>query len=133
MTRTEALAIVQEYVKNQNLIRHMLAVEAAMRFYARKFEEDVEMWGITGLLHADGQAGNVGTRTPAIGFWSGASTRPTIVAARSMRTSCSKVPPSWGSTFLPVFSISDMSCTKPGARPSTIVTFSLCGWEKVLF
>ena len=51
MTRTEALAIVQEYVKNQNLIRHMLAVEAAMRFYARKYEEDVEKWGITGLLH----------------------------------------------------------------------------------
>lgn len=51
MNRTEALSIVQEYVKNENLIRHMLAVEAAMRFYAEKYGEDVELWGLTGLLH----------------------------------------------------------------------------------
>lgn len=51
MKRSEALAIVQEFVKNENLIRHMLAVEAAMRFYADSFNEDVESWGITGLLH----------------------------------------------------------------------------------
>ncbi len=51
MNRTEALAIVREYVKNENLVRHMLAVEAAMRFYAEKFGEDVETWGVTGLLH----------------------------------------------------------------------------------
>jgi putative nucleotidyltransferase with HDIG domain len=51
MDRTEALAIVQEYVKSENLIRHMLAVEAAMRFYARKFGEDEAVWGLTGLLH----------------------------------------------------------------------------------
>ncbi len=51
MERSEALAIVQEYVKNQNLIRHMLAVEAAMRFYAEKLGQDVDLWGITGLLH----------------------------------------------------------------------------------
>ena len=51
ITRDQALAIVHEYVKNVNLIRHMLAVEAAMRFYAEKFGEDVEKWGITGLLH----------------------------------------------------------------------------------
>ena len=49
--RAEALAIVQEYVKNKNLVRHMLAVEAAMRFYAEKFGEDLEIWGVTGLLH----------------------------------------------------------------------------------
>jgi len=51
MTRDEAYAIVQEYVKNENLIRHMLSVEAAMRFYAEKYGEDVEMWGMGGLLH----------------------------------------------------------------------------------
>lgn len=51
MTRSEALALVQEYTKNQNLIKHMLAVEAAMRAYARKFGEDEETWGVTGLLH----------------------------------------------------------------------------------
>lgn len=51
MNREEALSIVQEYVKNINLIRHMLAVEAAMRFYGEKFQEDVETWGCTGLLH----------------------------------------------------------------------------------
>ncbi len=36
MNRTEALALVREYVKNENLVRHMLSVEAAMRFYAVK-------------------------------------------------------------------------------------------------
>mgnify|MGYP001025982823 FL=1 len=51
MNRSEALAIVQEYVKNESLVRHMLAVEAAMRFYAEKSGEDIETWGITGLLH----------------------------------------------------------------------------------
>lgn len=51
MTREEALAIVHEFVKGENLIKHMLAVEAAMRFYAEKFGEDVEKWGVTGLLH----------------------------------------------------------------------------------
>jgi putative nucleotidyltransferase with HDIG domain len=51
MNRTEALAIVREYIKNENLIRHMLAVEAAMRFYADKFDEDPETWGMVGLLH----------------------------------------------------------------------------------
>jgi len=51
MNRQQALEIVHEYVKNENLIRHMLAVEAAMRFYAEKFNEDVEKWGVVGLLH----------------------------------------------------------------------------------
>jgi putative nucleotidyltransferase with HDIG domain len=51
MTREEALALVREYVKNDNLIKHMLAVEAAMRFYAGKSGEDVEKWAMTGLLH----------------------------------------------------------------------------------
>jgi putative nucleotidyltransferase with HDIG domain len=51
MNREEALAIVREYVKNESLVRHMLAVEAAMRFYAAKYEEDAELWGAVGLLH----------------------------------------------------------------------------------
>lgn len=51
MDRSAALAIVREFVKNENLIRHMLAVEAAMRFYAQKFGEDAETWGTIGLLH----------------------------------------------------------------------------------
>lgn len=51
MTREEALALVREYVKNDNLVKHMLAVEAAMRFYAGKFGEDVKLWALTGLLH----------------------------------------------------------------------------------
>ncbi len=51
MNRQEALDLVHQYVKNENLIRHMLAVEAAMRFYAEKYGEDPELWGIVGLLH----------------------------------------------------------------------------------
>jgi len=51
MTRDEALTLVREYVKNENLVKHMLAVEAAMRFYAEKFGEDTEKWCVTGLLH----------------------------------------------------------------------------------
>jgi len=51
MTREEALAMVHEFVKGENLIKHMLAVEAAMRFYAEKYGEDIEKWGLAGLLH----------------------------------------------------------------------------------
>jgi len=51
MDRIEALAIVTEYVKSNNLINHMLAVEAAMRHYARKLNENEETWGLAGLLH----------------------------------------------------------------------------------
>jgi putative nucleotidyltransferase with HDIG domain len=51
MDRNQALAIVHEYIKNENLVKHMLAVEAAMRFYAEKYDQDVELWGLTGLLH----------------------------------------------------------------------------------
>jgi len=51
MNRNEALAVVREYVKANGLVNHMLCVEAAMRFYAEKFGEDVEVWGLTGLLH----------------------------------------------------------------------------------
>ena len=51
MNREDAFAIVTEFTKNENLIKHMLAVEAAMRAYARKFREDEESWGRVGLLH----------------------------------------------------------------------------------
>lgn len=51
MERSQALSIVQEFVKSPNLINHMLSVEAAMRFYARKLGEDEDLWGLTGLLH----------------------------------------------------------------------------------
>jgi putative nucleotidyltransferase with HDIG domain len=52
MNRDEALALVREYVKNENLVRHMLAVESAMHFYAEKLDPDnVETWRVSGLLH----------------------------------------------------------------------------------
>jgi putative nucleotidyltransferase with HDIG domain len=51
MNREEAHALMCEYTKNESLRRHMLSVEIAMRAYARKQGEDVEKWGIVGLLH----------------------------------------------------------------------------------
>jgi putative nucleotidyltransferase with HDIG domain len=50
-TREEAWSLVSEYTENQNLVRHMLAVEAAMRAYARKYGEDEDLWGVVGLVH----------------------------------------------------------------------------------
>ncbi len=50
-SREEALAIVREFTSNENLRKHMYAVEAAMRAYARRYGEDEDRWGITGLLH----------------------------------------------------------------------------------
>ena len=51
MNRQDALTLMQEYTKNDALLRHMYAVESAMRAYARKYGEDEEKWGIAGLLH----------------------------------------------------------------------------------
>jgi putative nucleotidyltransferase with HDIG domain len=51
LNRTDALALLNDYVKDPSLIRHMLSVEAAMRAYARKLGEDEAKWGIVGLLH----------------------------------------------------------------------------------
>jgi putative nucleotidyltransferase with HDIG domain len=51
LSRDGALALMHEYTQNENLRRHMYAVEAAMRAYARKFGEDEELWGVTGLIH----------------------------------------------------------------------------------
>jgi putative nucleotidyltransferase with HDIG domain len=50
-TREDAWALVCEYVQDNGLRRHMLAVSAAMRWYAEKLDQDVEYWGIVGLLH----------------------------------------------------------------------------------
>ncbi|HLW61237.1 MAG TPA: HDIG domain-containing protein [bacterium] len=51
MTRDEALGILNEHTKSPNLLKHMMAVEAVMRAYALRFGEDVETWGLVGLLH----------------------------------------------------------------------------------
>jgi len=50
-TREEALILLFEYTKTESLRKHALAVEAVMRAYAKKFNENEEEWGITGLLH----------------------------------------------------------------------------------
>ncbi len=49
--RETALALMHEYTPSESLRRHMYAVEAGMRAYARKSGEDEELWGLTGLLH----------------------------------------------------------------------------------
>ena len=51
MTRDEALTLMHEYTPSEALRKHMYAVEAAMRAYAGKYGEDVESWGLVGLLH----------------------------------------------------------------------------------
>lgn len=51
LDRSKNLALVDEFVTSDSLKRHMLAVEAAMRAYAEKLGEDVELWGAVGLLH----------------------------------------------------------------------------------
>lgn len=51
MNIDDARKLVREYVKNESLVRHMLAVEAAMAAYAKKYGEDEEKWRVAGLLH----------------------------------------------------------------------------------
>ena len=51
MTRDEALALIRECIDNENLIKHMISVEAVMRGLAERLGADQELWGITGLLH----------------------------------------------------------------------------------
>ncbi len=50
-TRVDALQLVTEFTLNPNLVKHMLAVEAAMRAYARRFGENEELWATVGLVH----------------------------------------------------------------------------------
>ncbi|MHB0868746.1 MAG: HDIG domain-containing metalloprotein, partial [Chloroflexota bacterium] len=50
-TREEAMKLLTEFTRSDSLIKHALAVEAAMRAYARKFGEDEEKWGVVGLIH----------------------------------------------------------------------------------
>lgn len=51
MTRQQAWELLNNHMKNQNLLRHCLAVEAVMKALARHFKEDEEIWGVVGLLH----------------------------------------------------------------------------------
>lgn len=51
MIRKEVLDSINENVENKNLVKHMLATEAILRALARRFGEDEEEWGFTGLLH----------------------------------------------------------------------------------
>ena len=51
MTREEALSSIKANVKNENLVKHMLATEAIMRALARRLGENEGEWGLTGLLH----------------------------------------------------------------------------------
>jgi putative nucleotidyltransferase with HDIG domain len=51
MDRDDALALMHEYTESDALRKHMYAVEAAMRAYARHYGEDEDTWGLVGLLH----------------------------------------------------------------------------------
>ena len=51
LDRDAAWALLTEWTEKEHLLNHALAVEASMRSYARRFGEDEELWGITGLLH----------------------------------------------------------------------------------
>jgi putative nucleotidyltransferase with HDIG domain len=51
MNRQDALTLLKEYTKNEALLKHMYAVEAAMRAYAKKYNENEEKWSVVGLLH----------------------------------------------------------------------------------
>ncbi|MHB1049754.1 MAG: HDIG domain-containing metalloprotein [Bacteroidota bacterium] len=51
MNRTDAVTLMQEFTASESLRKHMLCVETAMISYAEKFQQDVDLWGMTGLLH----------------------------------------------------------------------------------
>ena len=50
-SRNDAWTLLNEHTKSPNLIKHALAVEAAMRTYARVYGDDEELWAVTGLIH----------------------------------------------------------------------------------
>ena len=50
-TRDDAWALLTEYTKGESLLKHALAVEAAVGGYARRFGEDETAWGVVGLIH----------------------------------------------------------------------------------
>ncbi len=50
-SRADALTLMESWTASESLRKHMLAVEAVMRAYARHFGEDEERWGLTGLIH----------------------------------------------------------------------------------
>ncbi|SHK22096.1 HDIG domain-containing protein [Anaerobranca californiensis DSM 14826] len=51
MDREQALSLIKQYVKNKNLVKHMLATEVVLRKLAKVLGEDQEKWGLAGLLH----------------------------------------------------------------------------------
>ncbi len=51
MTRDQAWLLLNEFTRSESLIKHALAVEAAMRHYAAVFQADVALWGVVGLIH----------------------------------------------------------------------------------
>ncbi len=51
MEREKALELVQKYLKNRNLVKHSLAVEACMKAVASRLGQDVDKWGLAGILH----------------------------------------------------------------------------------
>ncbi|HNY13120.1 MAG TPA: HDIG domain-containing protein [Candidatus Wallbacteria bacterium] len=51
MDRDQALELVKKYIKNNNLINHMIAAECVMRHFATRFNEDPDEWGLAGLVH----------------------------------------------------------------------------------
>ncbi|OAA29725.1 phosphohydrolase [Kosmotoga arenicorallina S304] len=51
LSREKAMELIKQHVKRKNIIKHMLATEAVMREFAKRFNEDEELWGIAGLLH----------------------------------------------------------------------------------
>ena len=51
MNREQSFEVLKEHVKTKSLLKHCFAVEAAMRAYAKVFGEDIDRWGMIGLMH----------------------------------------------------------------------------------